>query len=114
MLKFLKASLGLSESSLSPVLKHCISTVFEPKVNPFLKRIGSLVFGFKSIQMGLGWVVSDYGNDIKAVWHNGGTEGFSTIMAINPKKKTGCVVLTNKAFVNTYKFGVNLLKAIPE
>ncbi|MGI9565635.1 MAG: serine hydrolase domain-containing protein [Nitrosopumilus sp.] len=113
ILKFLKTNLGLqNEHDLSPVLQYCTSSLIEPKMNPILKRILPKPNGLKSMKIGLGWVVSDYGDDVKFVWHNGGTEGFSTAMAINPVKKTGCVVLTNKAFVDTYKFGARLLKTI--
>lgn len=112
MLKFLKANLGLIQSDLFPVLKHCMSTALEPKINPFFKHVMPIFDGIKSVKIGLGWMVSDYGDDVKFVWHNGGTEGFSTVMAIDPRKKTGCVVLTNKSFVDTYKFGARLLKTM--
>ena len=115
ILKFLKANLRLDkESDLSPAMQYCMSTLLEPKMNSILKLILPKPNGLKSVKIGLGWVVSDYGNDVKLVWHNGGTEGFSTVMAINPRKKIGCVVLTNKSFVDTYKFGASLLKTMPE
>ncbi len=113
ILEFLKANLGLnSKQDLSSVMQYCTSSLIEPKMNPILKRILPKPNDIKSMKLGLGWVVSDYGDDVKFVWHNGGTEGFSTAMAINPRKNTGCVVLTNKAFVDSYKFGSSLLKTI--
>ena len=113
MLIFLNANLGLNnESNLSPVLNYCMSTTLESKMNPFFKHVMPYFDGIKSVRIGLGWVIIVHKNGFKTIGHHGGTEGFSTVMMINPKKKTGCVVLTNKAFVNTYKFGVSLLKAI--
>ena len=113
MLTFLNANLSLNhESGLYPVLNYCMSTTLEPKINPFFKYVMPYFDGVKSVGVGLGWVITNHKNGFKTIGHNGGTEGFSTVMMINPKKKTGCVVLTSKAFVNTYKFGSSLLKTI--
>lgn len=109
MLKFLKANLELSKTSLSPVLGYCRTTKIKPRINPLLRSLSRILYGVRSTEVGLGWIMSDL-DDIRIVWHNGGTEGFSTLMMIDPDKKTGVVVLANHAFRDHHKLGVNLLK----
>ncbi len=111
MLKFLKANLELSKTSLSPVLGCCRTTKTKPRINPFLRSLSRILYGVRSTEVGLGWIMSDL-EDIRIVWHSGGTEGFSTIMMMDQDKKTGVVVLANYALKDHYKFGVSLLKAI--
>ncbi|MGI9567832.1 MAG: serine hydrolase domain-containing protein [Nitrosopumilus sp.] len=109
MLKFLKANLELNKTDLSPVLGYCRTTKIKPKINPFLRSLSRLLYGVRSTEVGLGWIMSDLDN-IKIIWHNGGTEGFSTLMMMDQGKKTGVVVLANHAFRDHHKLGVNLLK----
>lgn len=109
MLKFLNANLELSKTDLSPVLKYCRMTKIKPKINPFLKSLSRLLYGVRSTKVGLGWIMSDL-DDIKIIWHNGGTEGFSTLMMMDQNKKTGVVVLANHALRDHHKLGVSLLK----
>ena len=45
-------------------------------------------------EMGLGWVRT-HRNGGTAVWHNGGTGGFSTFLGFDPKSRRGVVILTN-------------------
>jgi CubicO group peptidase (beta-lactamase class C family) len=43
---------------------------------------------------GLGWVVGNYGGQ-RAVWHSGGTLGFSSLVTFLPDAGLGMVILTN-------------------
>ncbi len=43
---------------------------------------------------GLGWVVGSYGGQ-RAIWHSGGTLGFSSLVTFLPETSLGVVVLTN-------------------
>ncbi|MEZ4563713.1 MAG: serine hydrolase domain-containing protein [Thermomicrobiales bacterium] len=43
---------------------------------------------------GLGWVVGAYGGQ-RAIWHSGGTLGFSSLVTFLPEAGLGAVVLTN-------------------
>jgi CubicO group peptidase (beta-lactamase class C family) len=43
---------------------------------------------------GLGWVVGEYGGQ-RAIWHSGGTLGFSSLVTFLPEAELGVVVLTN-------------------
>jgi CubicO group peptidase (beta-lactamase class C family) len=49
----------------------------------------------ENLDMGLGWhLLKNKGPDV-VIWHNGGTGGYSSSMAINPTAKKAVVILTN-------------------
>ena len=54
----------------------------------------------EGMKIGLGWHIlkSDKGKDIH--WHNGGTGGYSSSMAINVEDKTAVIVLSNTSNIN--------------
>ena len=61
--------------------------------------------------IGLGWIISNIDNEI-IHWHNGGTGGFRSFAAINKKRKTGIVILSNTQFKaeELQEFGFEMLK----
>ena len=80
MLKFLTANMGLQPSPLRPALEQ------------------SHVPRFKNSDMefGMGWHIRPaFG--ARYVWHNGGTGGYHSFAAFDPKAKRGVVVLANSA-----------------
>ena len=95
LLKFTGANLGLIQSSLSPVLEYCISTKSIPRLTTFMKYYPKYVYGLPITKFRLGWFVFNLGNS-EIIGHDGGTEGFSSFMIMNPENKSGVVVLTNK------------------
>ena len=111
LLKFLKVNLGLEKSSLSPAMDYCQVTRIDPSFSFFNKFIAKLLMGVKSVEIGLGWIAADLKN-ISILQHSGGTEGFSTTMMINRNNKTGIVVLSNAAFKDYSKLGLQLLKKL--
>ena len=86
MTKFLKANMELSKTNLSPILEYCRMVKIKPKINPFLRFISRRLYGVRKTEVGLGWIISGL-EDIRVVWHSGGTEGFSTLMMMNRDKK---------------------------
>jgi CubicO group peptidase (beta-lactamase class C family) len=44
---------------------------------------------------GMGWMSVMYNGGTRLVWHNGGTDGFSTYMGFFPEENIGLVILTN-------------------
>jgi hypothetical protein len=48
------------------------------------------------LEIALGWHIRSREGD-EMVWHNGGTGGYHSFMAYDPKHKTGVVVLSNSA-----------------
>lgn len=86
MLKFAKANIQLPQSSLGKVMEACQQTHFEGKI----KENGN------NIKMGLGWVKLKLDDSLpEALFHNGGTGGFSTNLLIFKENKTALVVFFN-------------------
>lgn len=68
---------------------------FDPK-NKALALTRTATFSIdKNMQIGLGWylIKSPKGKDL--VWHNGGTGGYSSSMAVNVKAQTAVIILSN-------------------
>ena len=81
MLRFLSATLDYTPSPLSPAMKSMLS-VRRPTGTP-------------GLEIALGWHVLKTPAGDEFVWHNGGTGGYRSFVAFNPKKRTGVVVLSN-------------------
>jgi CubicO group peptidase (beta-lactamase class C family) len=82
LLIFLDASTGTKPSPLAPAMKAMLAKRW-PGVSP-------------RVATGLGWMVlTTASGDI--VFHGGGTGGFRTVMAYDPAKRRGAVILTNAA-----------------
>ncbi len=80
LLKFLSANMGLSKSTLTPILQ-------KTHVVRFAKATSEL-------DLALGWhVAHKFGVNI--VWHNGETGGYHSFMGFSPAKRRGVVVLSN-------------------
>jgi serine-type D-Ala-D-Ala carboxypeptidase/endopeptidase len=59
---------------------------------PIVRRDGA------SGWMGLGWIVEDDGAR-RVVWHNGGTGGYTSVLACDPVAKRGVVLLANRGLL---------------
>jgi hypothetical protein len=80
MLIFLAANLGYLKTALAPAMADEVS-VRRPA-------------GATDMEIAYGWhVQTKDGNSI--IWHNGGTGGYRTYMAYDPKARAGVVVLSN-------------------
>jgi D-alanyl-D-alanine-carboxypeptidase/D-alanyl-D-alanine-endopeptidase len=51
----------------------------------------------KRFQIGLCWLISTYRRDLRVVWHNGGTWGFTSFAGLSPERRAAAVVLLNTA-----------------
>jgi CubicO group peptidase (beta-lactamase class C family) len=78
----------VSEQNLHATWEQQVSMGDHWSVPP---EMGNLAVGY-----GLGWVLGDYFGQ-PLIWHNGGTFGFSSLMAFLPEADLGIVVLTNVA-----------------
>ncbi len=107
MLKFLKVNLGLSKTNLSPVLEYCQGTRVEPKM-PLSMKYFMRLLGVNISKFRLGWLVYSLGNT-EILGYDGSTDGFSSCMIMNPEKKSGVVVLSNRALKPVRKLGADLL-----
>ncbi len=108
MLKFLKASLGLSKTKLSPVFEYCQNTKVNSKIPAsmklFTKSVGISLSSFR-----LGWFVFPQ-EDVDILGHDGGTQGFSSFMCMNLQNQSAVVILTNRAMKPVHKLGLSLIK----
>ncbi len=81
MLNWLEAHAGLAEGGVTPALASMRAT----------RRPAA-----GQQQIGLGWMIAKSG-DAEIFWHNGGTGGFVSFAAFDPKARVGVVVLGNTA-----------------
>ena len=108
MAKFLEAALGLKETSLSSTFAKCQQTKMNPKIPPMMKFF-TRSFGISLSTFRLGWFVFPHEN-MSILGHDGGTQGFSSFMAINPENKSGLIIMTNRAMKPVHKLGIHILK----
>ena len=80
MLRFLSAAMGLTRTALDSAFRLSAAPLYDA--------------GVAGMQIGLGWHIRDR-NNIKVVWHNGGTGGYRSWAGYDPVRRMGVVVLTN-------------------
>ena len=110
MIKFLEATLDLKATSLSSVFAKCQQTKMNPKI-PSTIKFFTRTFGISLSTFRLGWFVFPQEN-IDILGHDGGTQGFSSFMAINYENKSGVIILTNRAMKPVHKLGIQILKEL--
>jgi serine-type D-Ala-D-Ala carboxypeptidase/endopeptidase len=84
-LKYLSANIGLIHTEINDIIHetHLIRHLFAPSTNQT-----SLSDTF----IGLGWIITtDFGKEV--IWHTGAIDGYSSIIAFNPSKQIGMVIL---------------------
>lgn len=91
MLKFLKANLGIGDTSSELLAAMQLAQKSYFKVN-------------EKLEMGLGWQRVFLDGHL-LIEKNGGVPGFSSYIGMVPAKKIGIVILTNKAKINSTRFG---------
>lgn len=80
MLKFLAAFIGTTQSPLDSAIKTQLAT----------RRRTTI----PNVDIALAWHILTY-FDRDIYWHNGGTGGYHSFVAFDPKTKTGAVLLSN-------------------
>ncbi|WP_168796439.1 serine hydrolase domain-containing protein [Flagellimonas onchidii] len=53
-----------------------------------------------NMQIGLGWHIIKRKNDGELIWHNGGTGGYTSSMALDLENKNGIIILSNVSAFN--------------
>jgi CubicO group peptidase (beta-lactamase class C family) len=84
MLAFLAANLGYTDTLLAPAMAAMLSE---------RRPAGPPVANAKT-EIGLAWMMTTRG-DSQIVWHNGGTGGYRSMIAFDPKRRVGVVALSN-------------------
>jgi CubicO group peptidase (beta-lactamase class C family) len=97
LLKFLSANMGLIDTKIndamqeSSAIRHSVSEFQVPFVDPSGHK--SPAYGY----VGSDWnIQTDLGR--KIIWRNGGIDGYSSLIAFNPDKKTGVAMLCSCFF----------------
>ena len=73
-------------------------------IDPMLHRVRARS---EKMTVGLNWIIGR-GKNKELVWHNGGTQGFTSFIGFKPNEKTGVVVLSN-AGILVDDIGLHLL-----
>lgn len=94
MLLYLKANLGMTQTSLRTAIDA------SQKSQRAIENGGSI---------GLGWHIAPGG---KAIWHNGETAGYHSIIVFNREKRQGVIVLSNTLSPLIDRLGIDLLKML--
>ena len=64
----------------------------------------------EQIDIGIGWhIINSEKSENKWLWHNGGTGGYSSSMALDFNNKTGIVVLSNVSAFNPFQENIDQL-----
>jgi D-alanyl-D-alanine-carboxypeptidase/D-alanyl-D-alanine-endopeptidase len=86
MLKYLSANLGLTPSTLVPVMEKTHAVRF--------------LNAMADADMGLAWIISRDPQGTKIVWHNGATYGHLAFVGFDRERHRGVVVLSNSRVSN--------------
>ena len=92
------AGAGALRSSANDMLKFAAAALGYTKT-PLSKAFAAMLAarrptGMPNLEIALGWHISTgAGRDI--IWHNGGTGGYRSYLGLDPKNRTGVVVLSN-------------------
>lgn len=108
MLIYLKAQMGLSQSSLDDAM----ALTQQPHFN-----VGSVTYndreGRYELSIGLAWHIDVLPEGYTFYWHGGRTNGYMAYMAFDPDALTGVIILCNQSFAGAIiRFGEDLLKAV--
>ena len=64
----------------------------------------------EQIDIGIGWhILNSEKSENKWHWHNGGSGGYSSSMALDFKNKTGIIILSNVSAFNTHQDNIDQL-----
>jgi CubicO group peptidase (beta-lactamase class C family) len=96
MLKYMSANLGLTPSSLTPLMEKTHVAHFDMTTHS---------------QIGLAWVIRHNLQGAKIVLHGGGTPGFITYAALDMTRRRGVVVLSNSEDQDVPAIGYFLLES---
>jgi D-alanyl-D-alanine-carboxypeptidase/D-alanyl-D-alanine-endopeptidase len=96
LLKYVSANLGLTTSTLNPLMEKTHAAHFQRSAD---------------VQMGLAWFIFRDQDGTQIVWHGGGTGGFKAFVGFTKGARRGVVVLSNTDDFNfVFKLGIFLLE----
>jgi hypothetical protein len=98
MLKFVSANLGLTPSSLTPVME---------KTHVVHLRA---TLGMEG-HIGMAWIITPEPQGARIVWHAGGAPGYTTFAGLDKTRRRGVVVLSSSCDFDVIAIGVLLLES---
>jgi hypothetical protein len=96
MLKFLSANLGLTPSSLTPLME-------KTHVVHLDQTLG--------VDIGLAWMMMRDPQGTKIIWHGGGAPGYVTFAGMDKTRRRGVVILSSSWDLDVQAIGVLLLES---
>ncbi|MES1218835.1 MAG: serine hydrolase domain-containing protein [Bacteroidota bacterium] len=92
------AGAGGIRSTVKDLVKYAAAniTCTNKNLNEAIQLTHTITFQPPAAKVALGWHIIKPGND-DVIFHNGGTGGFRTYLAINPAKKNAVVIFSNSA-----------------
>jgi len=81
LLKYLSANLGLTPSSLTPLMDETHKVHYE-SMRPYAK-------------VGLAWMIGDFPQGTEFIMHGGVSPGYTSFIGFDPNRRRGVVVLTS-------------------
>lgn len=108
MLIFLKAQMGITQTSLEDAISLTQQVHF---------NVGTVTYndreGVYQLSIGLAWHMDVLPEGYVFYWHGGRTNGYMAYMAFDPEAMTGVVILCNQSYSGAIlRFGEDLLKAV--
>jgi len=108
MLIYLKAQMGLIETSLADAIKMTQQPYFD---------VGGVTYndreGYYDLSIGLAWHIDVLPEGYTFHWHGGRTNGYMAYMAFDLTALTGVVILCNQSYSNVIiRFGEDVMKAV--
>ncbi|MFQ5970610.1 MAG: hypothetical protein ACE5J2_08985, partial [Nitrososphaerales archaeon] len=91
-----------------PELKYCQSTRTNINISYLMRLVLTSWANVKLDEMALGWWITRLENK-EILHHAGGTLGFTSFVGMNPKDKSGVVILSNQISRLLPKLGMELL-----
>jgi CubicO group peptidase (beta-lactamase class C family) len=108
MLIYLKAQMGLSETTLEDAMEMTHQSHFNVGRVTYDEREGSYY-----LSIGMAWHIDVLPEGYTFHWHGGRTNGYMTYMAFDLETLTGVVILCNQSQAGVItRFGENVLKAV--
>jgi serine-type D-Ala-D-Ala carboxypeptidase/endopeptidase len=113
------APAGAFRSNASDIMKFLVANLYPDRTGLSAALRGAQMTHFrgKSVRVGLGWHKLDTKEELKLIWHNGGTGGYVSFLGLAPKEEIGVVVLSNygDALANDWssdKLGLDVLAVL--
>jgi len=108
MMIYLKAQMGIIESSLADAIEMTQQSYFD---------VGGVTYddreGYYHLTIGLAWHIDLLPEGNTFYWHGGRTNGYMAYMAFDLQSLTGTVILCNQSYYGVItRFGEDVLKAV--